>query len=204
MFPRPRVVRRSWSFEELILILHFEEKLTTATPSVYLGKKEPIVDIDGGDADNQLAAVEYVEDFYKYYKLAGVALFNFRLERKHGRATEKLRNRFAVEIEKRRRWTSIARTQVGFMKKAVEAGKSKSGNGISRQIISEDGFLLNLGELDLSSNKFSGQVPSSVRASAYLGTSISIEFAIMNLNSGVMENLIENATSVCEVAASLE
>ncbi|KAI3993963.1 hypothetical protein MKX01_002976 [Papaver californicum] len=33
-------------------------------------KKDPIVDIDGGDADNQLAAVEYVEDLYKYYKLA--------------------------------------------------------------------------------------------------------------------------------------
>ncbi|MCL7042775.1 hypothetical protein MKW94_016583 [Papaver nudicaule] len=33
-------------------------------------KKDPIVDIDEGDADNQLAAVEYVEDLYKYYKLA--------------------------------------------------------------------------------------------------------------------------------------
>ncbi|RZC52158.1 hypothetical protein C5167_020588, partial [Papaver somniferum] len=34
-----------------------------------LGKKEPIVDIDGGDVDNQLAVV-YIEDLYKYYKLA--------------------------------------------------------------------------------------------------------------------------------------
>ncbi|KAI3949347.1 hypothetical protein MKW98_023284 [Papaver atlanticum] len=37
-----------------------------------LGKKEPIVDIDGGDVDNQLAFVEYIEDLYKYYKLAEV------------------------------------------------------------------------------------------------------------------------------------
>ncbi|OVA18788.1 Cyclin [Macleaya cordata] len=32
--------------------------------------KDPIVDIDGADVDNQLAAVEYVEDLYKFYKLA--------------------------------------------------------------------------------------------------------------------------------------
>ncbi|KAI3926658.1 hypothetical protein MKW98_014305 [Papaver atlanticum] len=37
-----------------------------------LGKKEPIVDIDDGDVDNQLAVVEYIEDLYKYYKLAEV------------------------------------------------------------------------------------------------------------------------------------
>ncbi|KAF6157581.1 hypothetical protein GIB67_037154 [Kingdonia uniflora] len=32
--------------------------------------KNPIVDIDAADVDNQLAAVEYVEDIYKFYKLA--------------------------------------------------------------------------------------------------------------------------------------
>ncbi|OVA18786.1 Cyclin [Macleaya cordata] len=31
--------------------------------------KDPIVDIDGADVDNHLAAVEYVEDLYKFYKL---------------------------------------------------------------------------------------------------------------------------------------
>ncbi|RZC77723.1 hypothetical protein C5167_001903 [Papaver somniferum] len=41
-----------------------------ACRSAHKPKKDPIVDIDGGDADNQLAAVEYVEDLYKYYKLA--------------------------------------------------------------------------------------------------------------------------------------
>ncbi|KAL9261947.1 G2/mitotic-specific cyclin S13-6-like protein [Drosera capensis] len=32
--------------------------------------KETIVDIDSGDADNELAVVEYVEDIYEYYKLS--------------------------------------------------------------------------------------------------------------------------------------
>ncbi|PIA53860.1 hypothetical protein AQUCO_00900447v1 [Aquilegia coerulea] len=32
--------------------------------------KETVVDIDAADAENELAAVEYVEDLYKYYKLA--------------------------------------------------------------------------------------------------------------------------------------
>ncbi|XP_027351983.1 G2/mitotic-specific cyclin S13-7-like [Abrus precatorius] len=31
--------------------------------------KEQIVDIDSGDVDNELAAVEYIEDMYKFYKL---------------------------------------------------------------------------------------------------------------------------------------
>ncbi|PIA53862.1 hypothetical protein AQUCO_00900447v1 [Aquilegia coerulea] len=34
--------------------------------------KETVVDIDAADAENELAAVEYVEDLYKYYKLAEV------------------------------------------------------------------------------------------------------------------------------------
>ncbi|KDP21907.1 hypothetical protein JCGZ_03045 [Jatropha curcas] len=34
-----------------------------------------------------------------------------------------------VELEKRRRWTSTARTQVGNVKKAVVAGKEVNGNG---------------------------------------------------------------------------
>ncbi|RZC79162.1 hypothetical protein C5167_003549 [Papaver somniferum] len=33
-------------------------------------KAKDIVDIDAGDIDNQLAAVEYVEDLYNFYKLA--------------------------------------------------------------------------------------------------------------------------------------
>ncbi|CAI9774551.1 unnamed protein product [Fraxinus pennsylvanica] len=32
--------------------------------------KDPIVNIDAADVDNELAAVEYVEDIYKFYKLA--------------------------------------------------------------------------------------------------------------------------------------
>ncbi|XP_059431001.1 syntaxin-61-like [Corylus avellana] len=34
-----------------------------------------------------------------------------------------------VELEKRRRWTSTARTQVGAVKRAVEAGKELNGTG---------------------------------------------------------------------------
>jgi hypothetical protein len=34
--------------------------------------KEVIVDIDAKDAGNDLAAVEYVEDMYKFYKLVEV------------------------------------------------------------------------------------------------------------------------------------
>lgn len=34
--------------------------------------KEQIVDIDAADAGNDLAAVEYVEDIYKFYKLVEV------------------------------------------------------------------------------------------------------------------------------------
>ncbi|KAK9287900.1 hypothetical protein L1049_016344 [Liquidambar formosana] len=45
-----------------------------------------------------------------------------------------------VELEKRRRWTSTARTQVGTMKKAVVAGKELSGsatnvNGMRRELM---------------------------------------------------------------------
>lgn len=32
--------------------------------------KEPVVDIDASDVDNELAVVEYVEDIYTYYKIA--------------------------------------------------------------------------------------------------------------------------------------
>ncbi|CAN6694679.1 unnamed protein product [Malus baccata var. baccata] len=43
-----------------------------------------------------------------------------------------------VELEKRRRWTSTARAQVGSLKKAVEAGKDSSGtsvNGMRRELM---------------------------------------------------------------------
>ncbi|GMY15943.1 syntaxin-61 [Fagus crenata] len=36
-----------------------------------------------------------------------------------------------VEVEKRRRWTSTARTQVSAVKKAVDAGKESNGTGIT-------------------------------------------------------------------------
>uniref|UniRef100_A0A2N9EYR0 t-SNARE coiled-coil homology domain-containing protein n=1 Tax=Fagus sylvatica TaxID=28930 RepID=A0A2N9EYR0_FAGSY len=36
-----------------------------------------------------------------------------------------------VEVEKRRRWTSTARTQVSAVKKAVDAGKELNGTGIT-------------------------------------------------------------------------
>ncbi|KAI3837099.1 hypothetical protein MKX03_031045 [Papaver bracteatum] len=40
-----------------------------------------------------------------------------------------------VELEKRRRWTSTARTQVGVMKKAVEAGKARSAHGMRQELM---------------------------------------------------------------------
>lgn len=36
--------------------------------------KEQIVDIDAADVDNELAAVEYVEDLYQFYKEAEVKI----------------------------------------------------------------------------------------------------------------------------------
>lgn len=39
--------------------------------------KEPVVDIDAADADNQLAASEYVEDIYKFYKLIEVPFLSW-------------------------------------------------------------------------------------------------------------------------------
>lgn len=36
--------------------------------------EEQIVDIDAADANNELAAVEYVEDMYKFYKLLEVLI----------------------------------------------------------------------------------------------------------------------------------
>lgn len=34
--------------------------------------KDPIVDIDAEDSNNELAAAEYVEDMYNFYKLTEV------------------------------------------------------------------------------------------------------------------------------------
>lgn len=34
--------------------------------------KEEIIDIDAADVDNELAAVEYLDDIYKFYKLVEV------------------------------------------------------------------------------------------------------------------------------------
>ena len=34
--------------------------------------KEQTIDIDAADAENELAAVEYIEDIYKFYKLVEV------------------------------------------------------------------------------------------------------------------------------------
>jgi hypothetical protein len=31
-------------------------------------EEDPLPNIDGGDLDNQLAVVEYVEDIYKFYR----------------------------------------------------------------------------------------------------------------------------------------
>ena len=41
--------------------------------------KEPIMDIDAADVKNELAAVEYIEDMYKFYKLAEVIVNWFSL-----------------------------------------------------------------------------------------------------------------------------
>ena len=35
--------------------------------------KEQIIDIDASDVDNELAAVEYIDDIYKFYKLVEVS-----------------------------------------------------------------------------------------------------------------------------------
>jgi len=35
--------------------------------------KENIIDIDASDVDNELAAVEYIDDIYKFYKLVEVS-----------------------------------------------------------------------------------------------------------------------------------
>lgn len=40
--------------------------------------KEQIVDIDAGDANNELAAVEYIEDIYSFYKEAEVHSINYQ------------------------------------------------------------------------------------------------------------------------------
>ena len=34
--------------------------------------REQIIDIDASDSDNELAAVEYIDDIYKFYKLVEV------------------------------------------------------------------------------------------------------------------------------------
>ncbi|PQQ18766.1 syntaxin-61 [Prunus yedoensis var. nudiflora] len=60
-----------------------------------------------------------------------------------------------VELEKRRRWTSTARAQVGAVKKAVEAGKDSTGtsvNGMRRELMR----LANSQETDRS-NQYAAQ-----------------------------------------------
>ncbi|CAB4277838.1 unnamed protein product [Prunus armeniaca] len=60
-----------------------------------------------------------------------------------------------VELEKRRRWTSTARAQVGAVKKAVEAGKDSTGtsvNGMRRELMR----LANSQETDRS-NQYASQ-----------------------------------------------
>jgi G2/mitotic-specific cyclin-B, other len=37
-------------------------------------KPKEIIDIDPGDANNELAAVEYLEDIYKFYKIVEVTI----------------------------------------------------------------------------------------------------------------------------------
>ncbi|KAI3926933.1 hypothetical protein MKX01_032848 [Papaver californicum] len=48
----------------------FSASSKVACGLVDITKKAQIVDIDAGDVDNQLAAVEYVKDLYKFYKMA--------------------------------------------------------------------------------------------------------------------------------------
>jgi len=44
----------------------------TSTQTARCPKQANVVDIDTQDVDNELAAVEYVEDIYKFYKLVEV------------------------------------------------------------------------------------------------------------------------------------
>jgi len=44
-----------------------------------INKPKEIVDIDAGDANNELAAVEYLEDIYKFYKIVEVTITNMTL-----------------------------------------------------------------------------------------------------------------------------
>ncbi|KAL3850213.1 hypothetical protein ACJIZ3_012095 [Penstemon smallii] len=48
----------------------FTATLTARSKAAYGLPKEPITDIDAEDSNNELAVVEYVEDMYKFYKLA--------------------------------------------------------------------------------------------------------------------------------------
>jgi hypothetical protein len=38
-----------------------------------------IVDIDAGDVNNELAAVEYLEDIYKFYKMIEVTIKHYMI-----------------------------------------------------------------------------------------------------------------------------
>jgi len=42
-------------------------------------KPKEIADIDAGDANNELAAVEYLDDIYKFYKIVEVTITNMTL-----------------------------------------------------------------------------------------------------------------------------
>lgn len=47
-------------------------KLLQAASGITDKPKEHIIDIDADDVDNELAAVEYIDDLYRFYKLVEV------------------------------------------------------------------------------------------------------------------------------------
>lgn len=71
----------------LLLLLIFFDSPQAVCGLALKPKEDPIAEIDLADVDNELAAVEYVEDMYKFYKLAEVALQANTYSRMHIRAT---------------------------------------------------------------------------------------------------------------------
>jgi hypothetical protein len=46
-------------------------------------QEEPVLDIDEYDANNSLAAVEYVQDLYDFYRKTEVRFLNMSLNQNH-------------------------------------------------------------------------------------------------------------------------
>lgn len=63
---------KSWSSQNKSPQSSLTSTLTARSKVAYCPKQENFVDIDAQDVDNELAAVEYVEDIYIFHKLVEV------------------------------------------------------------------------------------------------------------------------------------